>query len=410
MKNKFNWYFPLSEEEIKVVWSEAILTLDANVLLDLYRYHEDTRNALLKALEKFKGRAWLSHQTAEEFFRNRKKVIFSSVNSYDEASQNISDIRTGVEDPLNRLKSNRIVSDQVAESVRTALADALDAAQAAINAAKERHPNFIESDPVLEEIAALFHESVGEGFTDDELAEATREGKQRLETKTPPGFMDSKKDGSRSYGDYFMWRQILSHAAKEKKPIIFVTSEGKEDWWEKVSGKTTGLHYQLLKEAHEKTEQRILAYRTDRFFRFSAKLSGEESNESAAEEISALVKERAAGAQLLRLTSQVEASATHTSNSGNLTVELLRPAYVFTCSGHLKPNLHEIPKVRARLVSHPEGLPRHIVRAGAGTTFDFNVHIKSTAYQEYLPIGEYVFEYEASIPDSVALDKEEAET
>jgi hypothetical protein len=79
-----------------------------------------------------------------------------------------------------------------------------------------------------------------------------------MESKIPPGFLDSKKDGLRPHGDYFMWRQILDYAAKEKKPVIFVTSEGKEDWWEKTSGKTTGLHYELLKEAYEKTGQRLL--------------------------------------------------------------------------------------------------------------------------------------------------------
>ena len=370
MKKKFAWYFPLKEDAIKEIWDKAILTVDANVLLDLYRYHEDTRNALLKALEKFNGRAWLSHQTAEEFFRNRKKVIVSSINSFDDADKNISDIWSGAEDPLNRLKSNRIIPDQVAESVRTALETALKAAQTTISEARGKHPNFLEADPILDKLSALFDDSVGDSFSDEQLDEATKEGKRRLESKIPPGFLDSKKDGARPYGDYFMWRQILEYAEKEKKPVIFVTSEGKEDWWEKASGKTTGLHYELLKEAFEKTNQRLVAYRTDRFFRFSAEVSGEESNESAAEEISALVKERADSVPLLRIASQTEVSASQTENNGKLVVELLRPVYMFTCSGHFEPNLNEIPKINARLISHPQKMPNHILRSGAGTTFD----------------------------------------
>jgi hypothetical protein len=341
MKNKFAWYFPLTEEEIKGIWGEAILTVDANVLLDLYRYHENTRKALLDALRKFEGRSWLSHQTAQEFFRNRKKVIVSSVNAYDEATQNLSDIRVRAEEPLNRLKSNRIIPDEVSESVRSALNAAIEAAQAKVNAIKDEHPNFLEVDPVLEALAKLFDGAVGEDFTEEELVEATKEGKRRVDLKIPPGFLDSKKDGARPYGDYFMWRQILDHAAAERRPVIFVTSEGKEDWWEKASGKTTGLHYELLKEAYEKTGQRFLAYRTDRFFRFSAEMGGEASDETAAEEISALVKERTAGAPLLRLVSQAETSATETENSGKLVIELLRPTFVFTCSGHLDPNVKE---------------------------------------------------------------------
>lgn len=61
MKNKYSWCFPLPEDKIKEIWDEAILTVDSNVLLDLYRYHETTRAALIEAIKKFEGRLWLSH-------------------------------------------------------------------------------------------------------------------------------------------------------------------------------------------------------------------------------------------------------------------------------------------------------------------------------------------------------------
>lgn len=406
MKSRFAWYYPLDEKEIKTIWDDAILTVDANVLLDLYRYHEDTRNALLKAVEKFKDRSWLSHQTAEEFFRNRKKVIISSINSYDNAIQNCSDIRTGTEESLVRLKNNRIIPDKTAESLRTVLDKALNSAQESISEAKEKHPNFLESDPILDSLTKIFDGSVGEEFDKDQFSEAMNEGKRRMEAKIPPGFLDSKKDGSRPFGDYFMWRQILEFAAIKKKPIIFVTSEGKEDWWEKSSGKTTGLHYELLKEAYEKTGQRFIAYRTDRFFRFSSEQSGEESNESAAEEISAIVKARSASAPLIQVVSHTESLSSQNKNIGEIAIELLRPAFAFTCSRHFTPNLIDIPNVSARLTITPEGIPQHIVRAGAGTTFDFNVHVKSVAYNEHLPVGIYVFEYEATTSDVLHKDDE----
>lgn len=398
MRKKYGWYFPKSDTDIKALWDEAILTLDANVLLDLYRYHEDTRNALLRALKRFEGRIWLSHQTSEEFFRNRRKVIVASIKSYDDAQQNLSDIRAGAEEPLNRLRSNRTIPDSVSESVKSALDAALHAAQVSVSEAKEKHPNYLDSDPLLDELTGLFDGAIGEPFDDKTLEDAFKEGKRRLDAKVPPGYLDAKKDGTRPYGDYFMWRQILEYAKTESKPVIFVTSEGKEDWWEKESGRTTGLHYELLKEAYETSGQQLMAYRTDRFFRFSSEVSGEGANESAAEEISAVVKARTVGSQLLRVVSQLETEASQGMNKGKIVIELLRPAYVFTCSGHLEPKLSSIPVVTVRLTQHPDGLPRHIVRSGAGTTFDFNVHLKSIEYQAYLPEGEYVFEYDAYVP------------
>ena len=50
MKEEFCWYFPPTEEEVNGIWEKGILTIDANVLLDLYRYHESTRNSLVDAL------------------------------------------------------------------------------------------------------------------------------------------------------------------------------------------------------------------------------------------------------------------------------------------------------------------------------------------------------------------------
>ncbi|MCK9236797.1 MAG: PIN-like domain-containing protein [Thiopseudomonas sp.] len=197
-------------------------------------------------------------------------------------------------------------------------------------------------------------------------------------------------------GDYFLWRHILNYAGNIKKPIIFVTSDAKEDWWERESGKTTGLHYELLKEMHSHSGMPFLAYTTDRFFSFSQKLGGQQSNQKAEEEITAYVRARNSNVNLVRVLSQAIETASESEHAGYITVELLRSAFAFTCSGPLVPNLEEIPNMQVSLHQAPEELPRHILRIGTGTKFDFNIHLKSTAYQELLPRGRYVFAYQAT--------------
>lgn len=78
MKTNYEWYFDPSLAEIKQIWREGTLTVDANVLLDLYRYHAQTQENLLAAIEAFQQRVWISDQAAREFFRNRKAVIASA--------------------------------------------------------------------------------------------------------------------------------------------------------------------------------------------------------------------------------------------------------------------------------------------------------------------------------------------
>ena len=72
IKETFEWAIPISDEEKSQIWEEAILTVDTNVLLDLYRFHPETTRQILNGLKSFKGRVWLSHQVASEFFKNRK--------------------------------------------------------------------------------------------------------------------------------------------------------------------------------------------------------------------------------------------------------------------------------------------------------------------------------------------------
>lgn len=93
MKNKFSWYSPLTKNEVDEAWDAGILTVDANVLLDLYRYHEGTRDSLISSIEKLKCVKWLSAQTAEEFFRNRKKSILSSRRTFKEAQDEIDKLK-----------------------------------------------------------------------------------------------------------------------------------------------------------------------------------------------------------------------------------------------------------------------------------------------------------------------------
>lgn len=398
MKEEYSWCFPITEDEIKELWDAATLTVDANVLLDLYRYHKDTRNALLGALKGFKGRAWISHQTAEEFFRNRKKVILSSASSFDDARKKLKEISSSAIDPVNRIKANRIIPDDVAVEFQKSLDAAIEKAGKSIDDAKETHPDFLNKDPILEALSDLFEGSVGDGFTEKEYEEECKEARRRVENNIPPGYLDHKKDGDKPYGDFFMWRQILEYAKSKKCPIIFVTSENKEDWWEKISGgNTTGLHYELQKEAYEASGHRLLAYRTDRFFKYYEDMHGE-SNEIAAEEISALVKLRSDSSPLVRVVNQSEDAATVNYQEGVLRVVLNRPAYKFTCSGHFSPKLTGVPSVFVDLVGCPEGVPRYALRAGTGTTFDFNIHLKSIEYGDFLPAGEYVFEYYAIPP------------
>lgn len=397
MKNTFSWYFKPDADETDRIWKNGILTVDANVLLDLYRYHESTRNSLLESMQNFEGELWLSRQAAEEFFRNRNKVIVSSHKTFKEAKDEIEKLRSSIESTVNQLKGNRIIPADVADQMLEEITPSINKAQEKVDEAKNNHPNFLNSDAVLEKVASLFEGAIGNPFPEDKLPLLSTEAEERKTKKIPPGYLDDDKDGDRPYGDYFLWRQILDYSKEKSKPILFVTSERKEDWWEKLSGKTTGPRIELLREAAEHTGQRVLIYQTDRFLEFSSQRKGQDVDTDAVEEIRAVDNLRTEREHAVEVVSQGVSLCSEDYNSGNLVIRLRRPVRNFTGSGHFNPVMDAPPNVSVELISAPSELPSCSVSAGTGTNYDFNVHVKPSNRNELLPVGEYVFEYIAQL-------------
>ncbi|WP_373273638.1 PIN-like domain-containing protein, partial [Vibrio parahaemolyticus] len=48
MKDQFKGFYSLDEDEYIELWNNATFILDTNVLLNLYRYREDTTEQLIK--------------------------------------------------------------------------------------------------------------------------------------------------------------------------------------------------------------------------------------------------------------------------------------------------------------------------------------------------------------------------
>lgn len=397
MKTLYHWYLRPTQEEFKEIFKQGILTVDANVLLDLYRYNEATREDLIRSLEFFQSRVWLSRQASEEFVRNRCKVIVSVSKSFKDAFKEFDKLRSSLTSAVSALKGNRIVSQDTVTQLQTDVEKLFIATQAKIQKSESDYPDYLANDTILERVLNLFDGSVGDGFSQDDIEKNKIEAQRRIDNKIPPGYMDeATKDGDEKYGDYFLWKQILNHAATLAVPMILVTSETKEDWWENHSGKTVGPRLELLEEAANLSSQKIYIYKTDRFVSLVAEHSGKTVNEKTVQDIIAVGENRQGNA--VHLLEQKTLQANYYVNQGTLRVRLLRPTYSFTCSGHLQPNMAEPPNVRIDLLEMPDNMPPFRLGAGTGTQFDFNAHIKSTEYGEQLPVGDYLIKYDASCP------------
>ena len=275
MKKLFRHMLPMTEPETESIWDMGILTVDANFLLDMFRYQQETRDKLIKALQAFKGRLWLSHQAASEFIRNRARCVAAVYKEFDDAVDDLKTLTTATNKAQSTLRNRRALSDDVSNNLKKDVEAAIHTATASIKEAHKRYVDSASTDAMLDSILSLFDGCVGAAPNEAELAELYKESERRIKEKIPPGYEDAKKDGVNKHGDFLVWQQVLQQAKKSEKPVIFVTSEKTEDWWEKFNGTTLGVRQELLNEAHQIAGQRVLIYQTIPFLDHAAKRSGD---------------------------------------------------------------------------------------------------------------------------------------
>lgn len=111
----------------------------------------------------------------------------------------------------------------------------------------------------------LYDGRCGHRVQNEELEKIKKEAKRRNENKIPPGYCD--KDKEENYGDYYIFYEIINRAKEEKKNVIFITDDEKEDWYLIRNGKKKGGRPELLREFYDNTNQLLFICNTTRFIK-----------------------------------------------------------------------------------------------------------------------------------------------
>lgn len=270
MKTQFPGYFPLSDERTKKLWNDCIFIFDANILLGLYRYSDDTRKEFFATLKQIKERCWLPHQAVKEYFNNRLNVIGKQEDAYSDIIKSMDEIEV-------KFKNNH-QHPFLSQKVLDGLCKSFHAARSELEKSKSSHASRINGDDVLDGIEKIFGDRIGAPYSDDDLKEISIEGEDRYKKGIPPGFKDAKKDddtdSSRKFGDLILWKQILKKAEVDRIGVVFVCDDRKDDWWLKFKGKTLGARPELIKEFVGVAGTDFHIYSSDRFLEFAGKYLG----------------------------------------------------------------------------------------------------------------------------------------
>jgi len=264
MKNSFCGFYPPTEALYKELWASALVVVDANVLLSLYRLPATSKADLFKALEGIRERLWIPHQVALEFHRNRPTVISSERKAIEEALRLTNEKSDEITEKFYGLQIDK---REIRVNSQSIVDEFSSAKEKLVNAIKAAHAVQLElstTDAIRDRIDELFEGRVGPGpKSKEEMDSLLLNADERYASRVPPGFKDAEKDKNpnestyvfdgikyqKKFGDLILWRQLLAHAkAGDHSCVMLVTSDHKEDWWWREAGKTLGPHAELVRE------------------------------------------------------------------------------------------------------------------------------------------------------------------
>lgn len=290
-KTGFEKYHVLDDDDILDVLKDGIVALDANVLLDLYRYPKETSDDLLRSIEQIstEGRLFVPHQVATEFWRGRLAVIAHIADPHSDVEKALRSYENKTNNAISVWAKSAFLMDERRDELLERISFFFTEMITAIHEDGEGRRAFTidtptTKDQVLLRLEEILDGRVGPPLNESEYEDALAEAQRRREKHLPPGFGDASKEDQQlsdrpegGAGDYLVWLQMLQEAQHREQDLLFVTRDEKSDWWLKWQPKDrspilVGAHQELIAEFHTKTGRRLVMLTPDSFLEHSSKI------------------------------------------------------------------------------------------------------------------------------------------
>ncbi|GGK65779.1 PIN domain-containing protein [Streptomyces flaveus] len=290
--------------DYKIATKSHLITLDTNVLLELYRFTPSARNELLDVIEQLRDRIWIPHQVASEYYSRRMDAVKDHLKLYDTIPNTLDELERKAIQELHIL----VKRCSLTESDKRNLIAPIEAGFKKARTEVERHANafdltltgVISDDPILSALARILDAKVGQPFKPEEAETLKAEAERRYQEKTPPGYKDANKSEN-SHGDFFIWEQILREAEVRKMPLLLVTNDTKEDWVEKESGIVIGARRELIIEFRQRCDADFMIVQLGSFLKLAKEELGASVSASTLEQAQNLQEETSAKAAELEI-------------------------------------------------------------------------------------------------------------
>lgn len=282
MLNNFKGFIGYTEEEFKELWEKAIFVVDTNILINFYKYtSKESTNSLLDILKKLKetNKLWIPYHVALEYFFNYEDNMLKQNEGYDLLGKELKKLIEDARKVLSTVKSKHPYI--ITEKFQFFLANMEQSNNQLQEQLDKEIENLPDSKTIQHDLLKLLDGIIGVAYSQEKINAIEKEGKERYKNKVPPGYSDMNDKDKQDfrtygeityqqlYGDLIVWNQIIDRAMNEDDPtpIILITEDRKEDWWEKDGKMIKRPQPQLIQEFINKTQQKFYMYRTESFVR-----------------------------------------------------------------------------------------------------------------------------------------------
>lgn len=268
----------IDAEQEELLVKNATIVFDTSSIGQLYYLTEESKKTMVDILCCLKDRLWMPAQVFWEYSKNREKLLRNPADeqySTPKFSQNqlVDDLQVFVKKHRDNPYFHPHFDDTQLADIETEtnkIKESYKQIKAIVKEQNKKRREEIESmiHDYSRDVLWQVFSSVTKGvpFTYPEVMEIVREGRFRYENSIPPGYKDGendKKKGFQVYGDLIVWKEILRYAKKEKKPVLFICDDMKEDLYR--DAKKFLPRYELIKEFTDITQQQCWIIPLGRF-------------------------------------------------------------------------------------------------------------------------------------------------
>ncbi|GCF93735.1 hypothetical protein NRIC_16260 [Enterococcus florum] len=249
MANIDNYFVTQKKIDELICLDDTCVVLDTNVLLATYQWRQATKKQIENIIEKFSadGKLKFSLQVIKEFSKNRSILIQERIDDVSEEINKIN-ISTSIDKLVPVLNGTQRFEET--QNLQEAYMKATNIYTGQLRKIKKDLNKLLYYDEFFELIHQTSKLNLIQDYNDEYLEDVYREGRERFDKNVPPGFKDGKKKNGNEYGDFILWKDLISL----KSNVVFVSNDEKEDWCLKDSnGQTLSTRPELLKEFFKET-------------------------------------------------------------------------------------------------------------------------------------------------------------